>query len=166
VILLRGVIVVLALTGMQAGLERLWPAAHGYVDLLALPVIWYAIVGGQRAGMLAGCAAGLLQDAWFELGAFGLSGFKRTLLGWTVGGIGSWLDLSVSAARLLVGIAFSLADSALDVALGRMLDLQQGWPSGLEIAGRALVTGVLAWLGFDAFRKIHPRRDVRGWAEG
>ena len=92
--LLRALAVMAIALGLEAILGRLAPVLHGWVDLMMIPVAWYAISGSQRSAMLVGCAGGLLQDAWFQAGVFGISGFKKTLLGWAVGGLCSRLDLN------------------------------------------------------------------------
>jgi rod shape-determining protein MreD len=90
----------LALAG-QAGLGALWPEAARYVDLLLVPTVWYALAGSQRAGLLVGCAAGLLQDAWFQSDVFGLNGFNKTAIGWALGGLGERFDAGRQPARLV-----------------------------------------------------------------
>ena len=59
---------------LQAGLGRVWPGAHRYVDLFLVPVVWAGVAGTQRSAMFVGCAGGLFQDAWFQVGTFGHSG--------------------------------------------------------------------------------------------
>jgi len=65
---------------VQAMLGRFWPEATRYVDVMLLPVVWYGIAGSQRSGMLVGCAAGLMQDVWFQLGVLGLNGAGKSSL--------------------------------------------------------------------------------------
>jgi len=139
---------------LQAGLARLSGGFSRYVDLTILPVVWYCLRGTQRSAMLSGCAVGLVHDAWFLLGVFGVTGFKRTLLGWILAALGGRFELNHAPGRFAVGALLALGDGALDMFLRRMMDLTQG-PGWGEMFGRALCAGVLAAVVFaaiDSFR--------------
>jgi len=143
---LRAAGLLLLALGLQAALGRLWPSAIRFVDLLAIPALWYAIGGGPRAGLLAGCAAGLLQDAWFQAGVFGLNGFKKTLLGWAVGALGGWVDLHGQGGRLVATAVFVVGDALADLALRRLLDLDSTLPVPWEVLVKWVLTALLvAW---------------------
>lgn len=150
----------LALAG-QTVLGHLWSGAHRFVDLMLLPVVWYGIAGSQRSGMFAGCAAGLLQDAWFQIGTFGLGGFKKTLLGWALGGIGSRFDINRQGGRFIAGSLFSLVDSLLDVGLRRLMDQGPSGSGPLDIAIRVLVAGLLVATMFGIVERSKRRRGLR-----
>lgn len=137
---------------------RLVPEAGAYVDIMLVPVVWYAIAVSQRSGMLVGCAAGLLEDAWFQTGAFGASGFRKTIVGWALGGLGSRFDLNQKPGRFLFGATGSLADSLIDVGLRQLLDHSAATPRPLQIALKALGTGLLVMLAFALTRWIGGRR--------
>jgi len=145
----------------QAALGLLWPEVHRFVDLMLLPVVWYGIAGSQRSGMLVGCAAGLLQDAWFQFGVFGLNGFKKTLLGWILGGLGSRFDLNRQGGRVVFGALASLADSLMGLGLRRLLDQQIAAPNPGEIAIKAAVTGLLVAGAFNVVERARRRRQLR-----
>jgi cell shape-determining protein MreD len=149
---------------LQAGLGRIWPEIHRYVDVMMVPVTWYGIAGSQRSAMWVGCAAGLLQDAWLASGAFGLNGFKKTLLGFTLGGLGSRFDLNRQAGRLAGGAVASLADSLMDPLLRRLLDQRQDFPGVQEIVIRAVVTGLLVAATFGIIDTFRRRRRLRSTA--
>ena len=162
---LATVVVVLALClAAQAIAGRLLPEAPRYVDVMMVPVVWYAISGSQRSGMLVGCAAGLLEDAWFQTGAFGISGFKKTLVGWALGGLGSRFDLNRQPGRFVFGAAGSLGDSLLDLGLRQLLDQAPVHPRPVELLIRAMVTGLLVVLAFAFTRWIAGRRGRRSVA--
>jgi hypothetical protein len=132
--------------GFQAALGRIWPEAHRLVDALLVPVALYGISGSPRSAMFVGCAAGLLQDTWFQVGTFGLNGFKRTLLGWALGGVAGRLDLGHTGGRLITGALLSIGDNLLDLVLRRLLDLQPASRSLWEWAVEAVLTGLLVAL--------------------
>jgi len=159
------VVVVLALClAAQAVLGRLMPHASTYFDVMLVPVVWYAVSGSQRSGMLVGCAAGLLEDAWFETGAFGISGFKKTIVGWALGGLGSRFDLNRQPGRFVFGVTGSLGDSLLDLGLRRLLDQAAVQPRPTAIALKALATGVLVVLAFGVTDWVASRRGRRSMA--
>jgi hypothetical protein len=143
VILLRALVTLLGALALQAGLGRIWPGVHSYIDMLLVPVALLGTRGTQRSAMLVGCASGLLQDTWFQAGTFGLNGFKRTLLGWLLGSLASWLDLNNPAGRMVVGIGLAIADNLLDLGMRLLLDLHLRMPGLLALAIQAGVTGLL-----------------------
>ena len=159
--LLRIVLGLAVALGLQAALGLVWPASHRFVDLMLVPVVWFGIVGSQRSGMLVGCAAGLLQDAWFQLGVFGLNGFKKTLIGWILGGLGSRFDVNRQGGRMLFGVMASLADSLLDIGLRELLDRALPEIRVLDIAIRAVVTGLLVACVFSVTDRLGSRRNRR-----
>jgi cell shape-determining protein MreD len=144
----------LSLVG-QTLLARLFPGAAGFVDLTLLPVVWWGVAGGQRSAMLVGCASGLIHDAWFRIAVFGMGGFKRTLIGWLLGGLGGRFDLNHGLGRFAVTALVAFADGLLDLGLRAMLDLRQSAPA-LELIARSLCTALAAVLIFafvDRFRQ-------------
>jgi rod shape-determining protein MreD len=160
---IRGAALLVALLALQSGLNRIWPAAPRFVDLLLLPPVWYAIARSQRSAMIVGCAGGLLADGWFRADAFGLNGFKKTLIGWLVGALGTRFELNGAPARLLAGIAAALIDSALEVVLRRLLDLHS---SEADVGGalvRAAVTGILVIWGFALSERVRRSRFASRW---
>lgn len=150
----------LAIAG-QAGLGALWPEAPRYVDLLFVPTVWYALAASQRAGMLVGCAAGLLQGAWFQTDVFGLHGFNKTALGWALGGLGERFDVRRQPARATFGALAVAADGLMSFGLRRMLDPAEPVFAFAPIAVKALVTGLLVAAAFGVTRRLHERRP--GW---
>jgi len=154
------VVIALALAG-QVALGALWPEAPRYVDLLFVPTAWYALAASQRAGMLVGCAAGLLQDAWFQTDVFGLNGFNKTALGWALGGLSARFDVRRQPARFAFGALAAIADGLLSFGLRRMLDqTAPGFAYG-AVGVKALVTGGLVVLAFGFTRRLHEGRSSR-----
>jgi rod shape-determining protein MreD len=158
---LRVLLALAVALAVQAGLGLLWPESYRFVDVMILPVVWFAIAGSQRAAMLVGCAAGLLQDAWFHLGVFGLNGFKKTLLGWALGGLGSRFDVNRQGGRMLFGAMASLADSLLDMGLRQLLDRQETAVRLTDILIKAVVTGILVAVVFALTDRVRGRRSRR-----
>jgi len=146
---------------VQTVLGRLWPSSYRYLDVMLIPLVWYGIVGSQRSAMLFGCAAGLFQDGWFQVGVFGLNGFKKTCLGWLLGGLGARFDLNGVAGRFLGGCSLSLLDTAMDFFLRRLMDQRIADLRWWEIGVRALVAGVLVLLVFSLLERMQEGRRNR-----
>ena len=155
---LNFLLAVAAAVFFQAALGKLSGEFDRYVDLTLLPVLWYGIRGTQRSAMLVGCTVGLIHDAWFRIGVFGITGFKRTLLGWALGGVGHRFDLNHFVGRFAVGFALALADGILDAGLRRMLDLAHG-AGWVEMLTRAACTGVVAVFVFGLIDRFRGTRD-------
>lgn len=141
----------------QAALARLYGGSGSWVDLTMLPVVWYCLRGTPRSAMLVGCSIGLIHDTWFRIGVFGLTGFKRTLLGWALAGLGSRFELNNAPGRFAVGFALALGDGTLDVGLRRLLDLSPG-PGWAQLLGQGLCTAVLAVIVFAAIDRLRGSR--------
>ena len=154
------VVLALALAG-QVALGTFSPDASRYVDLLLVPTAWYALAASQRAGMLVGCVAGLLQDAWFQTDVFGLNGFNKTLLGWALGGLSARFDVRRQPARFAFGALAAVADGLLALGLRRMLDQTSPGLALGALAAKAVVTGGLVVLAFGLTRRVHDRRARR-----
>ena len=149
---------------LQAILGRIKPEAHTYVDLMLVPVVWYGIARSQRSTMLVGCVAGLLQDAWFQIGVFGLNGFKKTLLGWALAGVGVRFNMNSGPGRVAAGAVLALADSVLDMVLRTLLDLEAAVPGVLQVLIRAVVTGLLVGGAFAIIERVRGPRIAGRWA--
>jgi len=160
---LLGLIVAL---GLQVALARVWPDTSRFVSLLFVLVVTYGVSGSQRSAMFVGCLAGLLNDVWLQAGAFGISGFKWTLLGWVLGSVNTRLDLGHTPGRFVAGVSLVLGDGLLNVVLARLLD-QTTQTSGFGILLlQALLTGLLAaFIGsmLDRKKEKGRRMGATGW---
>jgi hypothetical protein len=141
---LGGAVGLLVALGVQVALGRVWPEVHRYVDLLLIPVVLFGASGTQRSAMFIGCISGLLHDTWFQVGTFGVTGFRWTLLGWALGSVASRLDLGHGGGRFLVGAGLALADNLVDPLLLRLLDLPPRSHGVGPLIVQVLLTGLLA----------------------
>jgi rod shape-determining protein MreD len=147
--------------GVEVALGKWAPGARGRVDVMMAVVAWYGIVRSQRAAMLAGCAAGLLQDVWFETGVLGLNGFVKTLLGWALGGLGGTFDLNQASGRLFSGAALAVCGRVLEAGLLRLLDRSGGPLAPIEMSIRAVGGGLLVAAVFAILDRVWGRAAVR-----
>ena len=146
-ILLRAAFAIVLTLMAQLLTAKFAPMLSRVVDWTLLPVVWWGIAGSQRSAMFVGCASGLLHDAWFRVAVFGIGGFKRTLLGWVLGGLGSRFDFNHGVGRFGVGFSVTLIDGLLDLGLRRMLDLKHAAPA-LELVTRSLCTAIVCVVVF------------------
>ncbi len=158
---LRAGLMLLTALVVQTAVGQVWHASGRFIDLLIVPVVLYGVAGSQRAALLVGCAAGLVADAWFGLGVFGLNGFKWTLLGYALAALCTRLDLAHPPGRAAAGAAIVLADAALDVALRALLDQDVPRDSLGALLATAVTTGVLAAISGSIVERVAGPLDQR-----
>ena len=97
-----GVLVALAVAlALQTTLAGLTIGGATAVNLVLVAVIYVALAFGPVAGLLAGSAGGLVQDA-LAGGIVGVGGFSKTLVGFFVGVLGAQFIVSQSLPRLVM----------------------------------------------------------------
>lgn len=145
--LVRGALALVAVALAQALLASYLPGVARYCDLFTILVVYYGLTSPPPVAMLLGAGTGLVED--ILLGTLlGMNGFKKTLLGYLVGTVGSLFMLNQTIPRF--GILFlatfldPLAELGLSAALGRSFV----FPGLLDLGERALGTGVVGLLFF------------------
>jgi len=147
--------------GLEALLGYLLPSAVAYFDFVLVAVVYFALRRTQRSAMLLGCTGGLIHDAWFQAGVFGISGFKKTLAGWILGGLATRFDLNHAPGRLVVGILLSAGDQLIDMGLYRLLDLRTAPLDPVRLILRAAITGLLVVAVFPIVDRVTGREPTR-----
>jgi rod shape-determining protein MreD len=158
---LIAVVALLVGLAVQATLGRWFPEAQRYVDVLTWPVAWYAVARSQRSAMFVGCAAGLIEDAWFHTGVYGLHGFSKTLAGWALGGLGARFDLNHAWGRMLVGAALFLLDRLVEAGLLLLLNLSIVPLAPLPLVLGAGINGLLVAVIFSIVPKVRGEDSAR-----
>ncbi len=146
---------------VQATLGRWFPEALRFVDVLTWPIAWYAVARSQRSAMFVGCAAGLIEDAWFHAGIYGLHGFSKTLAGWALGGLGARFDLNHAWGRMVVGAALFLMDRLVEAGLLLLLNLSIVPLAPLDLVLGAGINGLLVAVVFAIVQKVRGQDAVR-----
>ena len=116
--LLTGLAILLALL-VQSSLSRLLPTEAPLLDPFLLVVVYCALVGGETHGMLAGAAAGWVQDVHFGGTVLGFAPLSKIVVGFGVGLAASRFMLTGPGPRTLTLLVAALAD-ALDLRLARL----------------------------------------------
>jgi rod shape-determining protein MreD len=133
---------------VETALGYLVPSPGRFLDPFLLVVVYCALVGGETHGMLAGAAAGWIQDALFGGRVLGLAGLSKLVVGFAVGlGAGRFM-IAGAAARALVLLLATVADALLVQWLASVFSLEATGLSALALASRATLNALAGGLLF------------------
>jgi rod shape-determining protein MreD len=143
---------------VETALAHLVQAPGRFLDPFLLVVIYCALAFGETHGMLAGAAAGWVQDVVFGGRVLGLSALAKLSVGFAVGLAGRRFLIVTSAARALVVLLATLADALLFswLAGGFGIEVAGLGPTGLVT--RATLSALVGSLLF----ALVDRRVARG----
>ena len=144
---------------VQTALGRVMPLQARVFDPFLLVVVYCGLTGGETHGMLAGAAAGWVQDVHFGVRVVGLSGLSKLLVGFGVGVGSTRFHLGEPAARLLVLMVATIVDALLFGQLAQVFDVQAYELSPLGLVVRAVVNGAVGMVVFETMD-----RQLRRWA--
>jgi rod shape-determining protein MreD len=143
----------------QTALGRVMPMQARVFDPFLLVVVYCGLTGGEVHGMLAGAAAGWVQDVHFGGRILGLSGLSKLLVGFGVGFGSTRFHLGEPGARLLVLMLATIVDALLFGQLAHVFDVQAYELSPLGLVTRAVVNGAVGMVVFETMD-----RQMRRWA--
>ena len=149
---------ILAALLVQTALGRVMPMQARVFDPFLLVVVYCGLFGGETHGMLAGAAAGWVQDVHFGGRVLGLSGLSKVLVGFGVGAGSTRFHLGEPAARLLVLMVATIVDALLFGQLAQVFDVQAYELSPLGVIVRAVVNGAVGMVVFETMD-----RQLRRW---
>ena len=133
---------------VETALAYLVAAPGRYLDPFLLVALYCALADGETHGMLAGAAAGWVQDVLFGGRVLGLSALSKLVVGFGVGlGAGRFLIAS-AAARALVVLLATVADALLVQWLASVFSLEATGLSPLALASRATINALAGGLLF------------------
>ena len=144
-----------AALAVQTALSRIGPGWARIFDPFLLVVVYCGLKGGETHGMLAGAAAGWMQDVHFGGRVLGLAGLTKVLVGFGVGLAGTRFQLTEPGARLLVVLVAVVLDALMLRQLAGAFDVTTG---SLTVGGLALRAGVNAAIGMPLFALVERRR--------
>jgi len=118
-------------------------------DFVLVGVVYAALLGDARTGLLAGTIGGLLQDL-LSGGVIGVGGLAKTLVGGAAGAVGAQFVVTKAHSRAVIMAAASLVHRLLMVALAGLIAEQ--WPSlaAADILEETVVNTLCAWMLFQA----------------
>lgn len=144
---------------LQSALGRLLPAEARMVDLFLLVLVYCALTGGETFGMLAGGAAGWVQDIHFGGAVHGLFGLTKVLVGFVVGLAASRFLLTGTGARTLVLLTTTVADALMFEWLAAVFDVKTLGLSPSGLFTRAAVNAVLGVALYTVLDRRLPREE-------
>jgi rod shape-determining protein MreD len=133
---------------VETALGYLVPAPGRYLDPFLLVAVYCALASGETHGMLAGSAAGWVQDTLFGGPVLGLSAFAKLVVGFAAGLAAGRFLLASAAARALVVLLATLADALLVQWLASAFSVQASGLSLLSLALRATLNALAGGLLF------------------
>ena len=132
---------------VETALGHLVASPGRYLDPFLLVMVYCALSFGETHSMLAGAAAGWVQDAMFGGRVLGLSALSKLVVGFSVGLAAGRFLIATTAARTLVVLLATVADALLVQWLASVfgVDLRGLPPLALAARGTlsALVGGLL-----------------------
>jgi len=133
-----GLAIVIALL-LHTALSQIAPHQARVLDPFLLILVYCGLTGGETHGMLAGVAAGWVQDVHFGGTVVGFSGLAKLLVGFGVGVAAARFLLAGPVPRLLVLVVATLVDALLISRLAAVFDVATE-----ELAPRALLARAVA----------------------
>jgi rod shape-determining protein MreD len=144
---------ILAALLVQTALSKLLPAQARVFDPFLIVVVYCGLTGGETHGMLAGAAAGWVQDVHFGGRVLGLGGLTKVLVGFGVGLSSTRFHLGELQGRMLVLVAATMADALLFGALAAVFDVEAYSLSPLGLVLRAAVNAVAGIVLYEAVER-------------
>ena len=143
---------------VETALAHLVASPGRYLDPFLLVVIYCALSFGETHGMLAGAAAGWVQDVMFGGRVLGLSALAKLVVGFSVGLAGGRFLIATTAARALVVLLAAVADALLVQWLASVFSVDSRSLPPLALAARATLSALVGGLLF----ALVDRRVARG----
>lgn len=128
-------------------------------DFFLVILVFHALDGSTLAGMLGGCAAGLITDA-LTGGPFGLFGFADTVVGYGTAATAQRLVIQRPSSSLLVFCLAAAAQQVVVLALTTMLVSSIDAPDIRWVAVKVTSSGILGLALYLARRRLQTRMEV------
>jgi len=146
---------------VQSAVSQAAPGYARILDPFLLVLVYCGLSGGETHGMLAGAAAGWVQDVHFGGTVMGLSGLTKILVGFAVGVGAARFLLAGPGARLLVLLVATVVDAVLFEQLAAIFDVRAYELSTGGLATRATLNAVIGVLLFEVVDRRRRRRELR-----
>jgi rod shape-determining protein MreD len=145
--IVRGLLALGTAALAQVLLSRYVPALARYCDLFTIVVVYYGLTCPPSAAMVMGTGAGLVEDSLVG-SVLGMNGFKKTLIGYLVGSIGSLFMLNQAIPRFGILFAATVLDTLAELGLSVAMGQSFVFHGTLELLQRGLGNGVFGLLFF------------------
>ena len=159
-----GVFIAIALAlALQTTVGRFVVGGTAAIDLVLVVVVYVALTTGPVTGMLAGSAAGLVQDA-LSSGVIGIGGLAKSIVGFLAGVIGQQFIVTAALPRFVMFLAATVVHSAVFMGLYMLLDLRTFESPYAAVASQAFgnaIAGMIAFTIIEALPGMMERRRIR-----
>lgn len=145
---------------IQSALTLVLPGPGRLLDPFLVVVVYCGLTGGETHGMLAGTAAGWIQDTQFGGAVIGLAALTKLLVGFAVGVAATRFLVSAPSARLLVLFAATLVDALIFERLALVFEIAASEMSLRVLFARAVANAVLGVLALQAV-ELRVRHEAR-----
>lgn len=133
------------------------------VNFVLVAVVYVALSLGALAGLLAGAAGGLAQDA-IAGGIVGIGGLSKTLAGFLVGVLGAQFIVSQPAPRFVMFMGATIVHELCFQSLYALVDghaVRIAWTTLFTQAAVNGLIGILAFQLVEGAPGLMQRRDAR-----
>ena len=139
---------------LQSALRAVWQPL-GYVDLVLILVVYFALQREPLQALIAAAAAGLVTDIIAGPPALlGAGGFSKTLTAYAVYFLASRVMLDTTILRIPVLASASLVDNLVYIGMHRMLGQKPTMPFLQSLSYKLIATtvgGTLMLYAYDSF---------------
>jgi rod shape-determining protein MreD len=147
---MKGAGVLLVLAGalaLQTTISGMTLGGARMVNLVVVAVVYVALLYGPVAGLMAGTAAGLVQDA-LAGGVVGIGSLSKTVIGFLSGLLGAQFIVSQPLPRLVMFLGATVVHEVCFQALYAVVEARafrlQPWP----LATQAAINGAVGLVAF------------------
>jgi rod shape-determining protein MreD len=149
----------------QTALARFLVGGSVAVDLVLVVVVYVALTTGPVTGMLAGSAAGLIQDT-LSSGIVGIGGLAKSVVGFLTGAFGQQFIVTAALPRLVMFVVATIVHAAMFIGLYVLLDLRAFPSPWTAVTTQALTNALVGIVAFTIIESlpgiIERRRAGRG----
>jgi rod shape-determining protein MreD len=146
-------VALLAALLLQTALTQIAPGHARILDPFLIVLVYCGLTGGEMYGMLAGAAAGWIQDIHFGGSVLGLSGLTKILVGFAVGFASTRFHLVEAGPRAVVLFVATAADALIYTQLASVFDVASYEITPAGILGRALVNAVVGVAAYEILER-------------
>jgi rod shape-determining protein MreD len=143
-----GILIAIALAlALQTTLARFVIGGTAAVDLVLVVVVYVALTTGPAGGMLAGSAAGLIQDA-LSSGLIGIGGLAQSIVGYAAGVVGQQFIMTATLPRFVMFMAATALHALVFIGLYVLLGLRTFSSPWAAVLSQAVGNAVVGVIGF------------------
>ncbi len=143
-----GILIAIALAlALQTAMARFVVGGTAAVDLVLVIVVYVALTTGPASGMLAGSAAGLIQDA-LSSGLIGIGGLSKAIVGYAAGVAGQQFIMTAALPRFVMFMAATALHALVFIGLYVLLGLRTFSSPWAAVLSQAVGNAVVGVIGF------------------